>query len=40
MQKQNGMFNRIIDPKILPEDIPGSPTTRDIDKIIDFEYSF
>ena len=38
--EQNGMFNRMIDPEILPEDIPGSPTTRDVDKMIDLGIAF
>ena len=38
--EQNGMFNRVIDPEILPEDIPNSPTTRDVDKIIDLNIAF
>ena len=38
--EQNGMFNRMIDPEILPEDIPCSSTTRDVDKIIDLNIAF
>ena len=33
-------FNRMTDPEILPEDIPNSPTTRDVDKIIDLNIAF
>ena len=38
--EQNGMFNQKIDPEILPEDIPCSPTTRMVDKMIDLGIAF
>ena len=38
--EQSAMFNRMIDPEILPEDIPDSPTTRDVDKMIDLGIAF
>lgn len=38
--EQHGMFNQKIDPEILPEDIPGSPTTRTVDKMIDLGIAF
>ena len=34
------MFDRVIDPEISPKDIPGFPTTRDVDKIIDLNIAF
>ncbi len=38
--KQSAMFNKMIDLEIPPEDIPGSPTTSDIDKMIDLGIAF
>lgn len=38
--EQNAMFDRVIDPEIRPEDIPGSPTTLTVDKMIDLGIAF
>ncbi|MDE0397839.1 MAG: HEPN domain-containing protein [Candidatus Poribacteria bacterium] len=38
--EQSAMFNQMIDPEIRPEDIPGSLTTREVDKMIDLGIAF
>lgn len=38
--EQSTTFDRMIDPEIRPEDIPGSLTTRDVDKMIDLGIAF
>lgn len=38
--EQSAMFDRVIDPEISPKDIPGSPTTRTVDKMIDLGIAF
>ena len=38
--EQSAMFDQMIDPEIRPEDIPGSPTTRMVDKMIDLGIAF
>ena len=38
--EESAMFGRMIDSEILPADIPGSPTTRDVDKMIDLGIAF
>lgn len=38
--EQSATFDRMIDPEIRPEDIPHSPTTRDVDKMIDLGIAF
>lgn len=38
--EQSAMFDQMIDPEIRPEDIPGSLTTRDVDKMIDLGIAF
>lgn len=38
--EQSAMFDRVIDPETSPKDIPGSPTTRMIDKMIDLGIAF
>lgn len=38
--EQSAIFDRVIDPEISPKDIPGSPTTRTVDKMIDLDIAF
>ncbi len=38
--EQSAMYDRIIDPETSPKDIPGSPTTRTVDKMIDLGIAF
>lgn len=38
--QQSAMSDRMIDPEIRPEHISGSPTTRDVDKMIDLGIAF
>ncbi|MDE0017855.1 MAG: HEPN domain-containing protein [Candidatus Poribacteria bacterium] len=38
--EQSAMFDRVIDPEISPKDIPGSPKTRTVDKMIDLGIAF
>ncbi|MYB94032.1 hypothetical protein F4Y43_09230 [Candidatus Poribacteria bacterium] len=38
--QQSAMSDRVIDPEISPKDIPGSPTTRDVGKMIDLGIAF
>ena len=38
--EQSAMSDRVIDPEISPKDIPGSPTTRTVDKMIDLGIAF
>lgn len=38
--EQGAMFDQMIDPEIRPENIPGSPTTREVDKMIDLGIAF
>lgn len=38
--EQRAIFDRMIDPEILPENIPGSPTTRTVNKMIDLGIAF